>query len=144
MIKGTQKDRIYAMNPAMQGARANAAASEAMVGAANNANGAMNGFMGVGMMNQGGAMFGANISSQSQSGMTMDSMNAPEMMTPVEPINQPVQQPVMEEPKLVKDDVEAEINEDTNSAEKPKAKFCSNCGAEVIGNFCTECGTKVA
>ena len=86
MIKAAQKDRIYAMNPAMQGARANAAASEAMVGAANNANGAMNGFMGIGMMNQGGAMFGANISQQSQQGMAMGAMNTPDMMQPQAPV----------------------------------------------------------
>ena len=103
MIKAAQKDRIYAMNPAMQGARANAAASEAMVAAANNENGAMNGFMGIGMMNQGGAMFGANISSQSTQGMTMDSMSAPDMMMPT---NQPVEEKseVNVEPSIEKEE----------------------------------------
>ena len=50
VIKAAQGDRLYAMNPAMQGARANAAASEAIKTAAGNEAGAMTGFMGVGMM----------------------------------------------------------------------------------------------
>lgn len=132
IIKGMQKDRIYAMNPAMQGARANAAASEAMVGAANNANGSMNGFMGIGMMNQGGAMFGANISEQSTQGMVMGSMNTPDMM------NQ-VQSEIKQEPQIVKDEVE----ESEETIEKPVSKFCSNCGTKVTGNFCSNCGTKI-
>ncbi len=140
MIKAAQKDRIYAMNPAMQGARANAAASEAMVAAANNENGAMNGFMGIGMMNQGGAMFGANISSQSTQGMTMDSMSAPDMMMPT---NQPVEEKseVNVEPSIEKEEtVEPSIAKE----EAVKPKFCPNCGTKATGNFCTECGTKIA
>lgn len=125
MIKGMQKDRLYAMNPAMQGARANAAASEAMVGAANNANGAMNGFMGVGMMNQGGAMFGANISAQSTQGMAMGAMTTPDMVTKE-------QTEATNDPQIVKDE----------TVETPKTKICSNCGKEVVGNFCSNCGTK--
>lgn len=140
MIKAAQKDRIYAMNPAMQGARANAAASEAMVAAANNENGAMNGFMGIGMMNQGGAMFGANISSQSTQGMTMDSMSAPDMMMPT---NQPVEEKseVNVAPSIEKEEtVEPSIAKE----EAVKPKFCPNCGTKATGNFCTECGTKIA
>jgi len=143
MIKGAQKDRIYAMNPAMQGARANAAASEAMVAAANNENGAMNAFMGVGMMNQSGAMFGANISQQSTQGMAMGTMSAPDMMQPQAPV-QPVAPatevaPVTEEPAIVKEEItEPSITKE----EAPTAKFCTNCGTPLTGKFCTECGTK--
>ena len=115
MIKGAQGDRLYAMNPAMQGARANAAASEAIKTAAGNENGAMTGFMGVGMLNQGGAMFGANISSQSQELTGMDSMN--------------VAGGGVAEPK-------EEIKEEENGVK------CPNCGATILYNFCTECGTK--
>ena len=39
--KAAQGDRLYAMNPAMQGARANAAASEAIKTAAGNEAGSM-------------------------------------------------------------------------------------------------------
>ena len=140
MIKAAQKDRIYAMNPAMQGARANAAASEAMVAAANNENGAMNGFMGIGMMNQGGAMFGANISSQSTQGMTMDSMSAPDMMMPT---NQPVEE---KSEVNVAHSIEKEetVEPSITKEEAVKPKFCPNCGTKATGNFCTECGTKIA
>lgn len=121
MIKSAQGDRLYAMNPAMQGARANAAASEALVEAAGNESGSMTGFMGMGMLNQGGAMFGANISAQAQNNEPMDVMNVfgggVEMPTPV-----------VEEPKV----------EET----KPEGVACPNCGNMITANFCTECGTK--
>ena len=114
MIKNAQNDRLYAMNPAMQGARANAAASEAIKTAAGNDAGAINGFMGVGMLNQGGAMFGANISSDSQMKEEMKSMN------------------VMDAPSVP-------LMEQEENKEEVK---CPNCGNIITGNFCTECGTK--
>ena len=115
MIKGAQGDRLYAMNPAMQGARANAAASEAMKTAAGNSAGAMTGFMGMGMLNQGGAMFGANISAQSQAGQTMESMNV-------------VGGGVASTPAPAKAAIDGVP--------------CPNCGATITGKFCMECGTK--
>jgi len=125
MIKAAQKDRLYAMNTGMQGARANAAASEALVGAANNSAGAMNGFVGVGMMNQGGAMFGANMSAQSQ-----NTTNISGMVSPENPCKMP------ESP------VKTEMKQEAVGVSKPVGKKCTNCGAEVTGKFCGECGTK--
>lgn len=115
-IKSAQGDRLYAMNPAMQGARANAAASEAIKTAAGNDAGAMTGFMGIGMLNQGGAMFGANMSQQSQAMTGMDSMNV---------AGGGVKEPEVKEPEV-----------------SPEGVKCPNCGNTIIGNFCTECGTK--
>lgn len=115
VIKAAQGDRLYAMNPAMQGARANAAASEAIKTAAGNESGAMTGFMGVGMLNQGGAMFGANMSEQSQTQTPMDSMNV---------VGGGVVAP--------------EVKEET----KVEGVNCPNCGNLITGNFCIECGTK--
>ena len=115
-IKAAQGDRLYAMNPAMQGARANAAASEAIKTAAGNEGGAMNGFVGMGMINQGGAMFGANMSSQSQAQNQMTEMNV---------VGGGVKEPV-----------------DNNTQEPAEEVKCPNCGAIITGNFCTECGTK--
>lgn len=153
MIKAAQKDRLYAMNTGMQGARANAAASEALVGAANNANGAMNGFVGVGMMNQGGTMFGANMSAQSQ-----NHVNATGMISPENPCKAPgpaVKTEVKDEPIPVKAEGKkcpncgaealgkfcAECG--TKIPEEVKKRFCTNCGTEATGKFCTECGTKI-
>ena len=116
MIKAAQGDRLYAMNPAMQGARANAAASEALKTAAGNEAGSMTGFMGIGMLNQGGAMFGANMSSQSQANEGMTEMNV-------------VGGGVKEEPQ----------KEEVKEVEGVK---CPNCGNIITGNFCMECGTK--
>lgn len=113
-IKAAQGDRLYAMNPAMQGARANAAASEAIKTAAGNEAGAMTGFMGMGMLNQGGAMFGANMSAQSQAGQTMDSMN------------------------VVGGGV---VGPQPKEEMKEEGVKCPQCGATITGKFCTECGT---
>lgn len=121
-IKAAQGDRLYAMNPAMQGARANAAASEAMKTAAGNEAGAMTGFMGMGMLNQGGAMFGANMSAQSQSGQVMESMNV---------VGGGVSSPQPEA-------AEKTVVEET----KEEGVKCPNCGATITGKFCMECGTK--
>ena len=115
-IKAAQGDRLYAMNPAMQGARANAAASEAIKTAAGNEAGAMTGFMGMGIINQGGAMFGANMSSQAQAGNQMTEMNVVGGGIGVQS-----QQPKEEKVEGVK---------------------CPNCGATITANFCMECGTK--
>ena len=115
-IKAAQGDRLYAMNPAMQGARANAAASEAIKTAAGNEAGAMTGFMGMGMINQGGAMFGANMSAQSQSNTGMESMNVAGGGVQEQPVKQ-----------------EEKVEEGVK---------CPNCGATIKGNFCVECGTK--
>ena len=112
-IKAAQRDRLYAMNPEMQGSRANEAASEAIKIAAGNEAGAMNGFMGLGMINQSGAMFGANMSAQSQSGNQMTSMNV----------------------------AGGGVNVNTASETQEGVK-CTNCGAVVTGKFCMECGTK--
>ena len=110
-IKAAQGDRLYAMNPAMQGARANAAASEAIKTAAGNEAGAMTGFMGMGMINQGGAMFGANMSSQSQDKTGMSEMN------------------------VAGGGVAAPVEE-----AKSEGVACPNCGTIITGKFCTECG----
>ena len=130
-IKAAQGDRLYAMNPAMQGARANAAASEAIKTAAGNEAGAMTGFMGVGMLNQGGAMFGANMSAQSQSGQGMDSMNV---------VGGGISTPEVKEEKI-------EGVTCPECGELITGKFCTNCGAkrpeESEEKFCPACGEKV-
>ena len=150
MIKAAQGDRLYAMNPAMQGARANAAASEALVEAASNEGGAMTGFMGMGMLNQGGAMFGANMSTQAQNTEPMNTMNV---------VGGGVETPVAEEPKVEETKPEGVVCPNcgnmitanfcmecgTKRPEEPKEKFCSNCGAKALENakFCMECGTQL-
>lgn len=123
VIKSAQGDRLYAMNPAMQASRANAAASEAIKDAANNANGAINGFMGVGMINQGGAMFGANISNQAQAMNSMSSMNTPGSVT----------------------NNQVNTNKCPNCGSEVNGKFCSECGSKIdVKKYCPNCGKEVA
>ena len=149
MIKDAQGDRLYAMNPAMQGARANAAASEALKTAAGNEAGAMTGFMGMGMLNQGGAMFGANMSTQSQAGNQMTEMNVVGGGVAQPQVDTPVHEEKTEGVKcpncgnMITANFCMECG--TKKPEEPQEKFCSNCGAKANPNakFCMECGTQL-
>lgn len=96
--------------------------------AASNPNGAMNGFVGVGMMNMaGGGVFG-NLNANTQP-------------------NQPMpQQPVQSGSwTCAKCGVQSTGKFCTDcGAPKPEAVKCAKCGAVVIGKFCGECGEKVS
>ncbi len=109
--------------------------ANAVQDAANNANGAGQGFMGLGMMNMasGGMIGGA--SNTPFSGQTKN-----QSMPTMDPYQgQPAQTTSSTEgvSKTSKEQPEHATNE------LAKAKFCSNCGNEVTGNFCSNCGVKV-
>lgn len=93
---------------------------DVMEKAASNANGAANGFMGVGMMN-----------------MASGGMNAAVMQNAFSNNNQT---PAPEQTS------QASVQEENNGAVEntSSAKFCPNCGTKSSGgNFCTNCGTKL-
>jgi len=95
--------------------------SNAVQDAANNANGAMNGFMGVGMMNMAsGGMVG---------GATQNPFmnNGGSAATPVDPYAKPAEAPA---PVIAA------------AASVPAGVKCPQCGAMITGKFCSECGTK--
>ncbi|MEG2351242.1 MAG: SPFH domain-containing protein [Bacilli bacterium] len=101
--------------------------SQAVQDAANNQNGAANGFMGVGMMNMAsGGMMGA-------------SAQGPWQQQPVYQ-QQPVapQQPVYQQQPVAPQVQEAVVIPSTVETQKV---ICSKCGSEVNGNFCSKCGT---
>lgn len=101
------------------------ATATAMENAASNANGAANGFMGLGMMNMAaGNMLGG----QSPVAFTQP---ATTNTTPVAPAA-----PVEAAPTV--DATAAAVVAPTTDAKK-----CSNCGEVVNGKFCSNCGTKV-
>ena len=101
--------------------------SNAVQDAANNSNGAMNGFMGVGMMNMasGGMMGGVAqgaFNNQNTSASTAS-------YDPYEKKEEPV---VVEEPQQ-----EAPV------AAPVQDIFCPDCGTKKVGKFCTGCGKKL-
>lgn len=105
----------YQQQGVMTGAYANAIQS-----AASNANGAANGFMGLGMMNM-------------TTGGVVGNINNAEPMKPQANLADKAKSPVQEE---VKKEVTTEEKEAVTSWKCPK------CSSENAGKFCTECGTK--
>ena len=99
----------------------------------NNPNGAMNGFMGIGMMNMAsGGMFGntaGNVQNNTQF-MQGNAEMAAAAQAPVQPA-QPVQPAA----------AVATPAPAAPAAPAETGKVCSNCGAALVGKFCTECGT---
>ena len=109
-------------NTFMQKGTLTGAYAQAVQDAAKNEAGAVNGMMGVGMVNiaSGGAMGGA-INNQTP-GTTMN----------VDPYNTGVVAGAT-----------AQAAPQADPAAAGEKKFCPQCGAENNGNFCTKCGTKL-
>ena len=109
-------------NTFMQKGTLTGAYAQAVQDAAKNEAGAVNGMMGVGMVNiaSGGAMGGA-INNQTP-GTTMN----------VDPYNTGVVAGAT-----------AQAAPQADQAPAGEKKFCPQCGAENNGNFCTKCGTKL-
>lgn len=89
--------------------------SNAVQDAAKNANGAANGFMGIGMMNM------------SSGGVVGGATTGPWQNT---------------ENSVAKEQEEAKIETAENNSVKLDSWQCPNCKKEVSGNFCSQCGTK--
>lgn len=107
--------------------------AKAVQSAASNANGAANGFMGIGMMNMAtGGMFNqaaGNVANNTQfmQGNAEMAAQATAPTTPVES-TQPTVTPT-----------EEVVAAAVTPAET--GKVCSKCGAKLAGKFCAECGT---
>ena len=125
------------------------ASADAMKTAAGNSNGAMMGFMGMGMaQNQGNTMMGAVYQNapEQQEGAQANTQPEPGSLFKHEtqqeqPTEVEQETPVTSEPA---EEAPVEVEEQTESTEEaPKAKFCSECGQPVTGKFCGNCGTQV-
>ena len=130
LIKTAQRNAMY-KDPTMGAAAIIGAQTEAMTAAANNPNGAMNGFVGMGMaMNAGG-------------------MNAQNLYA----MGAQQQQPQMQQPQMQQSQAQqaatAEGSWQCSCGTMNTGKFCQNCGTkkpETAGNlikFCGNCGWNV-
>ena len=144
-------DYELSSNAMMQQGKLVGAYANAVQDAANNANGAANGFMGIGMMNMasGGVMGGATQGPWQNAGQVQPAMNN----QPVAPVQE--QQPTQEN-VVTSNNSNGWVCPNCNTTvtgkfcgecgtKKPEGKFCSNCGAKLseTAKFCGECGTKV-
>ena len=122
-------DYELSSNSYMQQGRLVGAYADAVKGAANNSNGAAQGFMGIGMMNMAtGGMMG---------GVAQGPWQNQNNQQPTQPA-QPVQEQPAPEAKQ-----EEQVQEQQQEASK--AKFCTECGEKVDGDakFCSKCGNKL-
>ena len=105
--------------------------SNAVQDAANNANGAMNGFMGVGMMNMASnGMFGGVANNAMNNQNVANQQAAQQHAGAVLNSSQPAE--------------ELDVPEITATISDAPMAFCPNCGTKGNGaNFCGNCGTKL-
>lgn len=123
-------DYELSSNAYMQQGKMVSSYSDAVKSAAENSNGAMNGFMGIGMMNMAtGNVMGNAVANpwQNTEGSKIDLSNETKEET-------------AQEEKTV---VEEIVPQDTEINEEPTAqieKWICSCGTENDGNFCINCG----
>ena len=113
--------------------------SNAVQDAAKNANGAANGFMGIGMMN----MASGNVMTGAVTGPWQNAQNGNANNQTI-PKEQAVDKKDTWECPNCKKEVEGNFCS-TCGTKKQTEKFCPNCGKKVSNDakFCTECGTKL-
>ena len=135
-------DYELSSNSYMQQGRLVGAYADAVKGAANNSNGAAQGFMGIGMMNMatGGMMGGVT-----QGPWQNQNNQQPQYQQPTQPA-----QPVQEQPSEPAEEQPApEAKQEEQIQEQPqeanKARFCTECGekADDDAKFCSKCGNKL-
>ena len=128
-------------NSFMQQGTLAGAYADAVKDAANNAGGAMNGFMGVGMMNMAsGGMFGG----VQANAMNNQGAGATQQYNPYAGAQNSQGHPL--HPGVVAHGENAEELDATPevATEASTMAFCPNCGTKNNGaNFCTNCGTKL-
>ena len=115
LIKTAQRNAMY-KDPTMGAAAIVGAQAEAMTAAANNPNGAMNGFIGMGMAMNTGGMNAQNLYAMGQ--------------------QQQAQQPQMQQPQMQ----QPQMQQPQQAAPAAGGWQCS-CGATNTGKFCQNCGS---
>ena len=135
-------DATIFSNANLQSGLMASATADAMKTAAGNENGAMMGFMGMGMAQaQGASVIGAvnqNLANN-PTGAYAPQTNSPEPGTLFERSSAPAEEPKVETPAETPVEPQAETEAPTEGP-----KFCPNCGTATNGaNFCGNCGTKL-
>ncbi|MBQ4634132.1 MAG: SPFH domain-containing protein [Bacilli bacterium] len=130
-------DATIFANTSLQSGLMASATADAMKMAASNENGAMTGFMGMGMaQGQGANVIGA-VNQANNLGSYTPQTNMPEPGT-IFKEDKENNNTVVENNEIKIEDPKKEEN---NIGNVPK--FCFNCGTPAVGKFCGNCGTKL-
>lgn len=135
-------DYELSSNSYMQQGKMVGAYSNAVEAAAKNEAGAMNGFMGIGMMNMstGGVMQGAVQGPWNQQNMQNSTIDLSKEKQPVQPQAQVQEQPAQEKSAEVQENWKCECGHENVAG----AKFCNECGkpkpAAQAKGTCSKCG----
>ena len=146
-------DYELSSNAYMQQGKMVSAYSEAVKSAAENSAGAMNGFMGIGMMN----MNTGNVVGGAVSGPWNNTENSKMDLSKQEEVTQKAETKTTEEPEVAEEAKEEASNKwDCECGIKNEGNFCVNCGSprprickkcnSKLGKnakFCSNCGEKV-
>lgn len=151
-IEQFQSSRVYT-DARMLGARIGEAQANAMESAAKNENGAMMGFMGMGMAQQAGGMNAAQLFQMQPQAPVQPPVGVGVQAEPVAPTTPVVEEKPVEEKKDGWTCTCGEVNtgkfcsscgeKAPAPVEKPKSDtWTCECGVENTGKFCSECGSK--
>lgn len=155
MINELQRTAVM-RDPSMAAARLVGAQAEAMKAAANNENGAMMGFMGMGMANQAGSMNAQKLfeMSQNNNSTKQEENNADSWECSCGNVSygkfctecgakRVVQECIWKCPSCGKENYGKFCSE--CGTKKPQGVICNNCGwkSDTIVKFCPECGNKL-
>ena len=155
MINELQRTAVM-RDPSMAAARLVGAQAEAMKAAANNENGAMMGFMGMGMANQAGGMSAQSLfeMSQKNNSTKQEENNADSWECSCGNVSygkfctecgakRVVQECIWKCPSCGKENYGKFCSE--CGTKKPQGVICNNCGwkSDTIVKFCPECGNKL-
>lgn len=137
-------DYELSSNAYMQQGKMVDAYAEAVKSAASNSNGAMNGFMGIGMMN----MSSGNVMGSAMQGAWQNTEKSSIDLSKQENVEEQKEEAKVEEPKTEAWTCECGTQNEgkfCHNCGKPKAKTCQKCGVALPkdAKFCSNCGEKV-
>lgn len=130
-------------NSYMQQGTLTGAYATAVQDAANNSNGAMNGFMGMGMMNMASGGVVGGVAANAFNNNNQENRSFMQTEDPYKKTDVVVEAPVADTAPVASEPVIPATEEVATEPVTAGPKFCSNCGTPASGKFCSNCGQQL-